>query len=137
MAAELGQLLSERSGFRMEQLDSTFVECGFDSLLLMQIGVELGKRYGVTVSLRDLMTNYNTIDRLAKHVVAAASPESMLHLKTATVAPPRPAGVRLIDASSAQVAKASCANQPASTLDSGANAAVRAKLIAIRDFIDL
>lgn len=137
MAAELGQLLYERSGFRVEQMDSTLVECGFDSLLLMQIGVELGKRYGVTVSLRDLMTNYNTIDLLAKHVVAAASPESMLHLKTATVAPPRSAGVRLSEATSAQVAKAARASQPASTLDTGANATVRAKLIAIRDFIDL
>ena len=43
----------------------SFVECGFDSLALMQIGVELGKKYAVTVALRDLMEKFNTLPKLA------------------------------------------------------------------------
>jgi acyl transferase domain-containing protein len=74
---QLGTLFSEFSGLSVGQLNSTFVEAGFDSLVLMQIGVELGKKYGVSVSLRELMGKHNTLRALAEHVQAKASPDKL------------------------------------------------------------
>jgi acyl transferase domain-containing protein len=74
---QLGALFSEFSGLSVGQMDASFVEAGFDSLVLMQIGVELGKKYGVSVSLRELMGKHNTLRALAEHVHAKAPPEKL------------------------------------------------------------
>ncbi len=66
---ELAVLFGEFSGLEMTQPDSPFVEAGFDSLLLMQIGVEISKNYGISVSLRELMSQLNTLRLLADHIL--------------------------------------------------------------------
>jgi acyl carrier protein len=139
MASELGSLLSEYSGLVVDGVDSTFVEWGFDSLLLMQIGVELGKKYGVAVSLRDLMENQNTLARLAAHVVETATPESIRHLTTAPApAPTTPKG----NVSDGRPAPAAPVNIPGSQqnheggLSIDAAFALRQQLLVIREFID-
>ncbi len=81
---ELGALFSEFSGLTVAQIDSTFVEAGFDSLVLMQIGVEVGKKYGVAVSLRELMGQYNTLRSLADHVNARAAPDKLPRARAVT-----------------------------------------------------
>jgi acyl transferase domain-containing protein/aryl carrier-like protein len=140
MAAELGALFSEYSGLAVDSPDSTFVECGFDSLLLMQIGVELGKRYGVAVSLRDLMENQNTLARLATHLVASASPDGIRHLMNAIAVPPPAVRVPLTISSTALdvgVNVAGLSHIPEGGLTSEGSIALREKLFAIREFIDL
>jgi acyl transferase domain-containing protein len=82
---QLGALFSEFSGLSVGQLDASFVEAGFDSLVLMQIGVELGKKYGVSVSLRELMGRLNTLRALAGHIQASA-PAGKLPRPVAAVA---------------------------------------------------
>ncbi len=68
-------LCSEYAGFPIERPEATFVECGLDSLVLMQIGAELGKRYGVSISLRDLMEKHNSPALLARHMSMHTLPE--------------------------------------------------------------
>ena len=77
LCSQLGRLFSEFSGLQCEASNATFVENGFDSLVLMQIGVELGKKYGVSVSLRDLMEKQNTLKSLAEHISKMASPDRL------------------------------------------------------------
>jgi hypothetical protein len=36
----------------------------------MQIGVELGKRFGVSIALKDLLGSLNTLDRLTEHLLS-------------------------------------------------------------------
>ncbi|MFI4890170.1 MAG: type I polyketide synthase [Steroidobacterales bacterium] len=84
LVAELTTLFGDCSGLAVERLEHTFVECGFDSLALMQIGVELGKRYGVAVALRDLMERLNTLPMLAAHIAAHAAPGKLRHLAAAS-----------------------------------------------------
>jgi acyl transferase domain-containing protein len=113
LAAELGTLFGDYSGLSVERLDATFVECGFDSLVLMQIAVELGKKYGVSIALRDLMERLNTLTLLAKHIASAAAPDRLRHLPAATVPGPAPAVQR------APVEQAAAAARPAPALEAG------------------
>jgi acyl transferase domain-containing protein len=136
LMAELGALLSERSGFGVEQLEASFVECGFDSLLLMQIGVELGKRYGVAVSLRDLMEKVNTPKKLSGHIFATAAPECLRHLNVAAapveeMAAPVRSGHAPVEASIAGPQFA-----PSIAFSTDGSGAARERLIAVRNFID-
>lgn len=85
LQADLARIFSEHSGMTIENRDTTFVENGFDSLVLMQIGVELGKKYGVSVSLKDLMGSSNSLPLLAARI-AKDAPEK---LPAARVANPR------------------------------------------------
>jgi acyl carrier protein len=77
LAAALATLFSDFGGVAIERADTSFIEAGFDSLVLMQIGVELGKKFGVSVSLGDLMRKHNTLSRLAAHIAQAAAPERL------------------------------------------------------------
>ncbi len=86
LVAQLGQLFGEYSGLSIQSSQSTFVELGFDSLLLMQIGVQIGKLFGVSVALRDLMQRLNTLPELAGHILSVAAPDKLQHLRAA--APP-------------------------------------------------
>lgn len=133
LMAEVGSLLSERSGLSLKQLDATFVECGFDSLLLMQIGVELGKRYGVAVSLRELMEKLNTLKRLTEHILTHAQPESLRHL----TAPAE----RVLESASATAPvparnPAQILDVPGAAIAGNGSVTARERLIAVRDFID-
>ncbi|MBS0388975.1 MAG: acyltransferase domain-containing protein, partial [Proteobacteria bacterium] len=86
LVTQLGRLFGEYSGLSIQSSESTFVELGFDSLLLMQIGVQIGKLFGVSVALRDLMQRLNTLPALAAHILATAAPEKLQHLRAAAPA---------------------------------------------------
>ncbi|MCC7441506.1 MAG: acyltransferase domain-containing protein [Bdellovibrionales bacterium] len=77
LMSDLGAVLSEYSGMTASDIQGTFIESGFDSLVLMQIGVELGKKYGVSVSLRDLMEKTNTLALLADRLIQSAAPDKL------------------------------------------------------------
>ena len=72
-------LLSELSGLEAEELDgsASFLELGFDSLLLTQVGKEIRDTFGVTVSLRQLIDEFETINDLIAHLEAKASPDKI------------------------------------------------------------
>jgi acyl transferase domain-containing protein len=138
IAAELGATFKDFSGLTVGPTEATFVESGFDSLVLMQIGVELGKRYGVSVSLRELMESQNTIARLASHIVAKASPDRLSHL---TAAPPPTKTVKPDASVSAALSNLQTfirvSTEPSANLSpSEAGAYLHDKLSAIRDYID-
>ena len=84
LVADLGKLFSEYSGLQIEANETSFVENGFDSLVLMQIGVELGKKYGISVSLRDMMGSINTLHLLGGHIAKLAKPEKLPQATQAT-----------------------------------------------------
>lgn len=142
LAGELGVLFGDYSGLAVTQLDASFVECGFDSLVLMQIGIELGKKYGVSIALRDLMASQNTLRRLAAHLIHAAPAEKIQHLKTASTR--ASAGGRGATARPPGGIPATPPDQPPAragwplTAAAGGDAAgaVREHLRAVRDFID-
>jgi acyl transferase domain-containing protein/acyl carrier protein len=87
LAADLATLFGDFAGMPIDRACATFIESGFDSLVLMQIGLELGKRYGVAVSLGDLMKKHNTLARLAAHLAASAQPARLPQVATVLAAP--------------------------------------------------
>jgi len=66
----LKNMLSELSGFDTDdmQTDQSFLDMGFDSLLLTQAIKELSNGFGVAVKLRELIDGYDTIDSLASYI---------------------------------------------------------------------
>lgn len=66
----LRDMLSDLSGVEPADMDgaASFLELGFDSLLLTQATRELSERFGVTVTLRQLIDGFPTIDTLAAHI---------------------------------------------------------------------
>lgn len=71
----LRDMLSELSGLEPEEMagDSYFLELGFDSLLLTQATKEISDRFGVTVTLRELIDGFSTLDELSKHIESKGS----------------------------------------------------------------
>ena len=71
-ADALRDMLSDLSGVEPADMDgsASFLELGFDSLLLTQATRELSERFGVTVTLRQLIDGLPTIDTLASHIDA-------------------------------------------------------------------
>lgn len=63
-------MLSDLSGVDPSEMEgsATFLELGFDSLLLTQATREILDRFGVAVSLRELIDGYPNIDALAAHI---------------------------------------------------------------------
>ncbi|MEM6386095.1 MAG: amino acid adenylation domain-containing protein [Pseudomonadota bacterium] len=66
------QMLEDLSGVEPDDMDgtATFLELGFDSLLLTQATREISDRFGVTVTLRELIDGLPNIDTLAAHIEA-------------------------------------------------------------------
>ncbi|MBF9034654.1 amino acid adenylation domain-containing protein [Rhodobacterales bacterium HKCCE2091] len=66
------EMLSDLSGIDPADMDggATFLELGFDSLLLTQATREITDRFGVTVTLRQLIDGFPNIDALSAHIEA-------------------------------------------------------------------
>jgi acyl transferase domain-containing protein len=129
LLGELTTLFTDYSGLSVQRLEATFVECGFDSLALMQIGVELGKKYAVAVALRELMDKLNTLPKLAAHIGAHAAPERLAHLRVTRSAPQPPAMPAFAQAG----AQAPGAPEP---LSGAAGAAIQQQLAAMKEYFD-
>jgi len=52
---------------------ATFIEMGFDSLMLTQASQAIEKRFGTRVAFSQLMGKYSSFDLLAIHIGSAAS----------------------------------------------------------------
>lgn len=77
IAAEIREILSNLSGIPGEELigDATFLELGFDSLLLTQVSKAFQDGFGVTVKMRQLMTDYSSIDAMVEYLDATLDRE--------------------------------------------------------------
>ncbi|GHA47767.1 hypothetical protein GCM10008927_10880 [Amylibacter ulvae] len=64
------EMLSELSGLDVDEIDDTasYLELGFDSLLLTQATKELSDQFSVTVTLRQLMDDLARLDLLVEYV---------------------------------------------------------------------
>jgi acyl transferase domain-containing protein len=70
MRRRLRLLLAEASGHPPDAIGpaQTFLELGFDSLLLNQVIASIRKTFGVGVSLRQLLEQLSTLETLARHI---------------------------------------------------------------------
>ncbi|HEY2342783.1 MAG TPA: aminotransferase class III-fold pyridoxal phosphate-dependent enzyme, partial [Chthoniobacteraceae bacterium] len=68
--ATLKRLLSELSGVDLADAPSStgLLELGFDSLFLSQTAVSLSRKFGVKISLRQLLKELGTLEALAAHI---------------------------------------------------------------------
>ncbi len=76
--------------------DVSFLELGFDSLLLTQVAQAFRKEFGVKVTFRQLLEDYATMETLAGYLDAQLPPESLAPApvaKAAANANPLPTGV--------------------------------------------
>lgn len=100
VADQLRAVLADLSGLDASDMDggASFLELGFDSLLLTQATRAVADRFGLTVTLRELIDGYRTIDALSAHIAAqgrrpADSPAPLaaraaLEVASAPIAPP-------------------------------------------------
>ncbi len=73
IAGAIRAVLTDLSGIPEEELtgDASYLELGFDSLLLTQVSKALGNEFGIDLTLRDLMGNLASIDALVAHLDAS------------------------------------------------------------------
>ncbi len=88
----LPPLLAELSGFEPDDLDPsvTFLEMGFESLILIQLSQSMQRKLGVKVSFRQLIEQIETLDGLVAFLDAHLPPEAFL-TPDADPLPPAPA----------------------------------------------
>ncbi len=70
VAAAIRAVLTDLSGIPAEELDgdASFLEQGFDSLLLTQVSKALANEFGMDLTLRDLMGDLSTIDAMVSRI---------------------------------------------------------------------
>ncbi len=98
LVAKLRSVFENAAGIDVSDSTRSFIELGFDSLILTQIALQLGKTFGVKVTFRQLMSDCSTLDRLAAMLEphlpaseAAAAPASAAASTPATPPAPVPA----------------------------------------------
>ncbi len=86
LLSRVQHVFADLSGLPPEQMSpsATFLEIGFDSLLLTQASQHLYKEFGIRIAFRELMGEASTPDLLASHLDARLPPD------VAPVAPPPP-----------------------------------------------
>ncbi|WP_321892783.1 non-ribosomal peptide synthetase/type I polyketide synthase [Paraburkholderia tropica] len=77
LVAELASLLTEMSGEAPDTSnpDVTFWDLGYDSLFMGQVSRQLRRRYDVTISFRQIMSDYPTLPALAQFLDGALRPD--------------------------------------------------------------
>lgn len=73
IAEAIRVVLTDLSGIPEEELigDASYLELGFDSLLLTQVSKALANQFGINLTLRDLMGDLADIDALVAHLDAS------------------------------------------------------------------
>ena len=77
LIAELASLLAEMSGEAPDTSnpDVTFWDLGYDSLFMGQVSRQLRRRYDVTISFRQIMSDYPTLPALAQFLDGTLPPD--------------------------------------------------------------
>ncbi|QMW05862.1 polyketide synthase [Spirosoma foliorum] len=94
---KINQLLEDASGIEMDSVapDTSFLEIGFDSLLLTQVALTLKKEFGLPITFRQLTSEYTSPEQLANYLDQALPAE---------VQPPAPVSAPIPTAVSQPVA---------------------------------
>lgn len=76
---ELKGILEEVSGENMQHAVATasFFELGLDSLLLTPVTYLLKERFGVTVTFRQLLSDFSTLETLSNHILSFQSEKTL------------------------------------------------------------
>lgn len=95
LIAELASLLAELSGEApdISDPDVTFWDLGYDSLFMGQVSRQLRRRYDVTISFRQIMSDYPTLPALAQFLDSTLPPD-----------PAQPAAPAVVEAAPVAVA---------------------------------
>ncbi|GAB4045354.1 amino acid adenylation domain-containing protein [Spirosoma litoris] len=74
---KINQLLEDASGIEMDGVapDTSFLEIGFDSLLLTQVALTLKKEFGLPITFRQLTSEYTSPEQLANYLDQALPAE--------------------------------------------------------------
>ncbi len=134
IALALTEILAEVSGEELSAAPRgmTFLELGFDSLLLGQIAQRLNKTYKTSITFRQLMSAYSSIDALAEFLATKIVPDLPDAGSSSAQAAPSPA------APAAPVKQMSlpAANVPTQTVPAaGMEALFRDQLAAMQQVI--
>ncbi|QDK79695.1 amino acid adenylation domain-containing protein [Spirosoma sp. KCTC 42546] len=67
---KINQLLEDASGIELDGIssDTSFLEIGFDSLLLTQVALTLKKEFGIPVTFRQLTSEYTSPEQLVNYL---------------------------------------------------------------------
>ena len=88
-AAKMRESFSELSDILEEELDgdASFLELGFDSLLLTQVSKAFQDDFGTKVTMRQLIDELPSIDAMVEHLDATLDPSAFVPKKAAPPAP--------------------------------------------------
>ena len=81
ITAELRTILFQLSGIEIPDERASFLELGFDSLLLTQVSQAIRSRFGVKISFRLLLDSLGTLEKAGAHIaeqLATASTSSLM-----------------------------------------------------------
>lgn len=111
LIAELASLLAEMSGEAPDTSnpDVTFWDLGYDSLFMGQVSRQLRRRYDVTISFRQIMSDYPTLPALAGFLDGALPPDPEQPAAPAAAEAVPVAAQAAVQASAAPVATAQVA----------------------------
>src|SRR5690349_3923826 len=95
--ATLKTIISEMSGIRPSDIDvdTTFIEMGAESLLMLQASQAITEKVGVKVPFRALMEEYPTVRSLATYIDQKLPPADPAPVVQPTPAPEPPAVVEV------------------------------------------
>jgi len=70
LISKIKELLEDASGIDIAEapLHASFIEIGFDSLLLTQVAQSLSRAFGITITFRMLNEDYHNLDRLGDYL---------------------------------------------------------------------
>jgi len=97
LANEIREILEQVSGIDVASEDTghSFVELGFDSLVLTQVALALSKAFGLKIAFRQLLEEFTTVDLIADNLdrILPADPAAQ---QPAAISPTHPAPVATI-----------------------------------------
>ncbi|HEX5234121.1 MAG TPA: amino acid adenylation domain-containing protein [Silvibacterium sp.] len=82
---ELVQMFEELSGISLtdDNLSTSFMELGFDSLFLTQVAQEIQRRYTVKITFRQMLEDVSSVDALSAYVLSRLTPEAQARFSSA------------------------------------------------------
>jgi amino acid adenylation domain-containing protein len=88
---KLKDIFEDTSGIDVDSSHDSFIEIGFDSLLLTQIATNLKKEFNVPITFRKLFEDYNSLDLLAAYLDSVLPADKFQPVVSAPTSAPKPA----------------------------------------------
>lgn len=87
LIGKLKDIFEDTSGIDVDSSDASFIEIGFDSLLLTQIATNLKKEFNIPITFRKLFEEYNSLGLLAAHLDSVLPADKFQPAASGSVAP--------------------------------------------------